>query len=157
MEEWGCFFGFFWIHHFAVSFPFFIAFKIYSYALRVLIRNYACRLAPLCIELEERLLLSIIDFSRNASLRLKSRILRHSSYNGEVLDNDPEQFINVEQDLELKSLEVSKLPNERKDLPIFPSVLPVGAPWQKNFLFAKRQKKIYVELLTLAPLRLTVR
>ncbi|PSS01845.1 Vacuolar protein sorting-associated protein like [Actinidia chinensis var. chinensis] len=39
---------------------------------------------------------------------------------------------------------------------LLPSVVPIGAPWQQIFLLARRQKKIYVELLELAPIKLTL-
>ena len=38
-----------------------------------------------------------------------------------------------------------------------PVVTPIGAPWQKIFLLARRQNKIYVEALSLAPVKMTLR
>lgn len=40
---------------------------------------------------------------------------------------------------------------------LLPSVVPIGAPWQQISLLARTQKKIYVELLDLAPINLTLR
>ncbi|KAF8413988.1 hypothetical protein HHK36_001986 [Tetracentron sinense] len=40
--------------------------------------------------------------------------------------------------------------------PSLPSVVPIGAPWQQVFLLARRQKKIYVEVFDLAPIKLTL-
>ncbi|XP_057532669.1 uncharacterized protein LOC130810577 isoform X2 [Amaranthus tricolor] len=37
-----------------------------------------------------------------------------------------------------------------------PVVTPIGAPWQKIFLLARRQNKIYVEALSLAPVKMTL-
>ncbi|KAK1394709.1 hypothetical protein POM88_013765 [Heracleum sosnowskyi] len=39
---------------------------------------------------------------------------------------------------------------------LLPSVVPIGAPWQQIYLLARTQKKIYVELLDLAPINLTL-
>lgn len=38
-----------------------------------------------------------------------------------------------------------------------PSIVPIGAPWQKIYLLARRKKKIYVELLDLSPIKFTLR
>ncbi|KAJ8450353.1 hypothetical protein Cgig2_004810 [Carnegiea gigantea] len=37
-----------------------------------------------------------------------------------------------------------------------PNMSPIGAPWQKIFLLARRQNKIYVEAFYLAPIKLTL-
>lgn len=45
----------------------------------------------------------------------------------------------------------------QKSSSLLPSVVPIGAPWQHIYLLARTQKKIYVELLDLAPINLTLR
>lgn len=40
---------------------------------------------------------------------------------------------------------------------LLPSVAPIGAPWQQVYRLARQQKKVYVELFDLAPIKLTVR
>lgn len=44
-----------------------------------------------------------------------------------------------------------------KSCPLLPSVVPIGAPWQQIFLLARRQKKVYVEMFDLAPIKFTLR
>ncbi|XP_039143478.1 UTP--glucose-1-phosphate uridylyltransferase 3, chloroplastic-like isoform X2 [Dioscorea cayenensis subsp. rotundata] len=45
---------------------------------------------------------------------------------------------------------------ETKSTISLPSVAPIGAPWQQIYLFARKQKKIYVEFFELAPINLSI-
>ncbi|XP_042498014.1 uncharacterized protein LOC122076662 [Macadamia integrifolia] len=91
------------------------------------------RLAALRLELEEEVVLSLFEFVRTVISRLQNRALPH-------------------QDLSLNSL-VHTTDNEN---PALPSVVPIGAPWQKIYLLARRQKKIYVEIFDVDPIKLTL-
>lgn len=42
-----------------------------------------------------------------------------------------------------------------QDSGILPSVIPIGAPWQQIHLLARKQKKVYIELFELTPVKLT--
>lgn len=44
-----------------------------------------------------------------------------------------------------------------QDSELLPSVVPVGAPWQQIHLLARKQKKVYIELFQLTPVKLTFR
>ncbi|XP_071697656.1 intermembrane lipid transfer protein VPS13 [Rutidosis leptorrhynchoides] len=46
--------------------------------------------------------------------------------------------------------------NQSQGFPLLPSIVPIGAPWQKICLLARKQKKIYVEVLEVAPVTLTL-
>ncbi|KAJ1693233.1 hypothetical protein LUZ63_009931 [Rhynchospora breviuscula] len=108
--------------------------------------------APLCIELEERLVLSLLDFFRTVSSRLHAR----------SLENDSDLHL-LESYRELRSNSFLRKPS--KDLyhveggiknGLLPSVVPIGAPFHQIYLLARRQRKIYVELFELAPIELSL-
>ncbi|KAF6145934.1 hypothetical protein GIB67_007953 [Kingdonia uniflora] len=111
------------------------------------------RLADLCLELEEEVILSLLHLVRVVILRIENRT--------SFVDSAPPP---VAQEYESANLSRSKLysrnaSNSVKGIeksPSMPSVLPIGAPWQKIYLLARRQKKIYVEVLDLAPIKLTL-
>jgi hypothetical protein len=44
-----------------------------------------------------------------------------------------------------------------QDSELLPPVVPVGAPWQQIHLLARKQKKVYIELFQLTPVKLTFR
>jgi len=46
---------------------------------------------------------------------------------------------------------------KHKRIASLPSIVPIGAPWQEIYLLARTQKKIYIEMLELAPIKLTLR
>uniref|UniRef100_A0A803L717 Intermembrane lipid transfer protein VPS13-like C-terminal domain-containing protein n=1 Tax=Chenopodium quinoa TaxID=63459 RepID=A0A803L717_CHEQI len=48
------------------------------------------------------------------------------------------------------------LSDNHTNTPLLPEVVPIGAPWQKIFLLARRQDKIYVEAFSLAPVKMTL-
>ncbi|XP_043712275.1 uncharacterized protein LOC122661037 [Telopea speciosissima] len=91
------------------------------------------RLAALRLELEEEVVLSLFEFVRTVISRLQNRALPHqdSSLNSLVYTTDDGN-------------------------PALPSVVPIGAPWQQIYLLARRQKKIYVEIFDVDPIKLTL-
>ncbi|XP_058105019.1 intermembrane lipid transfer protein VPS13 isoform X6 [Magnolia sinica] len=122
------------------------------------------RLAPLRIELEEQVLLSLLNFVRTVTLRLQSGSLQSEMQTMDGMgavkerlayghDYDPMRKSNSGR---LHSLKVFKFSENNKSSPSLPTVVPIGAPWQQIFLLARRQKKIYVEIFDLAPIKLTV-
>ncbi|XP_077218039.1 vacuolar protein sorting-associated protein, putative (DUF1162) isoform X2 [Tasmannia lanceolata] len=126
------------------------------------------RLAPIRIEFEELVLLSLVDFVRTVNLNLQSRTERRSNSELQTMDSGsrggPEFFPHVWDYESMKnissgqfhSLSVSQFLESHGSFPSLPSVVPIGAPWQQIFLLARRQKKIYVEVFNLAPVKLTV-
>lgn len=115
------------------------------------------RLAPLSIELEEQVLLSLFEYFKAVSSRLLNTSLgrnfelgNHSNSADRNLGNA--HVYNGKNVLKEKTVFATQ---ERSAL--LPFVVPVGAPWQHIFLLARRKKKIYVELFQLAPLKLSLR
>ncbi|KAH7688715.1 Vacuolar protein sorting-associated protein 13 [Dioscorea alata] len=76
-------------------------------------------LAPLCIEFDEQILSSLLEFFRTISSRLLNIIMGNIAC---------QEF----------------------------QIAPIGAPWQHIYLFARKQKKIYVEFFELAPIKLSI-
>ncbi|KAJ4962382.1 hypothetical protein NE237_022321 [Protea cynaroides] len=91
------------------------------------------RLASLRLELEEEVVLTLFEFVRTVISRLQNRALSRP-------------------DLSLNSL-VYTTDNGN---PALPSVVPIGAPWQQIYLLARREKKIYVEIFDVDPIKLTL-
>ncbi|CAL9110355.1 unnamed protein product [Musa acuminata var. zebrina] len=113
-------------------------------------------LAPMCIELEEQILLSLFEYFRAVSSRLENISVgknfglcnRNCSSDGN-LDNA--------QDYNGKNvLTESEFIGTEERCGLLPSVFPVGAPWQQIYLLARRKKKIYVEAFELAPITLSL-
>lgn len=107
----------------------------------------------MCIELEERLVLSLLDLFRAVTSRLLAR----------SLENDSDLHL-LEAYRELRTNSFLRRPS--RDLyhgqggsknRLLPSVVPIGAPFHQIYLLARRQRKIYVELFELAPIELSLR
>ncbi|XP_008812811.3 uncharacterized protein LOC103723626 isoform X2 [Phoenix dactylifera] len=109
-------------------------------------------LAPLCIELEEQVLLSLFEYFRTVSSRLQGRSLQKSfelrtlDYGIDVLIESPVL------DYKCRNSEFVEIP---KKSGLLPSVVPIGAPWQQIYLLA-RSKKMYVEVFELGPIVLSL-
>ncbi|KAJ6837122.1 uncharacterized protein M6B38_121275 [Iris pallida] len=117
------------------------------------------RLAPLCIELEEQVFLSLLDFFRTVSSRLRSRSLQ-KDFEMQNLDYGTgasrQPSINMDHKHGQNNLSmVSRFAEYNKYSQLLPSVIPIGAPWQQIYLSARRQRKIYVEVFELAPISLS--
>lgn len=66
------------------------------------------------------------------------------------------EYLNVRED-RLLSMYVPVFNENNRGSLSLPSVVPIGAPWQQIYLLARRQKKIYVEVFDVAPIKLTLR
>ncbi|KAF8712705.1 hypothetical protein HU200_028469 [Digitaria exilis] len=105
--------------------------------------------APVRLELEERLVLSMVELFRSVSSRINLGHLEKSlefSILGGATDLLREHE-KISKDLSDKPL--------WQDSELLPSVVPVGAPWQQIHLLARKQKKVYIELFQLTPVKLT--
>ncbi|KAJ0968632.1 hypothetical protein J5N97_025549 [Dioscorea zingiberensis] len=117
-------------------------------------------LAPLCIELDEQIVSSLLDFIRTISSRLQSRTIQND-FQLQTLEysmSSIREFLPTVHDYEqgkYSLLGISKFLETKSNLSL-PSVAPVGAPWQHIYLLARRQKKIYIELFELAPIKLSI-
>ncbi|KAH7688698.1 Vacuolar protein sorting-associated protein 13 [Dioscorea alata] len=102
-------------------------------------------LAPLCIEFDEQILSSLLEFFRTISSRLLSQ----------TIQNDFQLHTLEYQNGQYSLSRISKCLETRSTISL-PSVAPIGAPWQHIYLFATKQKKIYVEFFELAPIKLSI-
>ncbi|KAJ1266962.1 hypothetical protein BS78_07G020000 [Paspalum vaginatum] len=114
--------------------------------------SYQCiniSVAPVRLELEERLVLSMIEFFRSASSRIN---LGHLEKSLEL------SILGGATDMLREYEKISKHLTDKplvQDSELLPSVVPVGAPWQQIHLLARKQKKVYIELFQLTPVKLT--
>ncbi|VAI76308.1 unnamed protein product [Triticum turgidum subsp. durum] len=112
--------------------------------------------APFCLELEERLVLSMIDFVRSVSSRVHFGVLE-KSVDSSILCGATDNFgeyAKISKNLSDKP-QSSYTVDTDQDNGLLPSVIPIGAPWQQIHLLARKQKKVYIELFELTPVKLT--
>ncbi|XP_050382411.1 uncharacterized protein LOC126799284 isoform X2 [Argentina anserina] len=113
------------------------------------------RVADVCLELEQELILSLFGFIRSVSSRFQSRVLPlsdpflHPS-------NDAGSMDLYATDNQLHLMYVPLFNEHHKQRLSLPSIVPIGAPWQQIYLLARRQKKIYVEMFELCPIKVTL-
>ncbi|MCL7024846.1 hypothetical protein MKW94_022445 [Papaver nudicaule] len=117
------------------------------------------RLAPLHLELEEEVLLGLFDFVRTVTSKLQRKILpglcSTSSY-GAHLDKEVSSALDFDySNSQSYSVNVSNFMENSSCSSPLPSVVPIGAPWQKISLLARRHTKIYVEAFDLSPIKVT--
>ncbi|KAM3191147.1 hypothetical protein ACQJBY_068843 [Aegilops geniculata] len=112
--------------------------------------------APFCLELEERLVLSMIDFFRSVSSRVHFGLLE-KSVDSSILCGATDifgEYARISKNLSDKP-QSSYTVDTDQDNGLLPSVIPIGAPWQQIHLLARKQKKVYIELFELTPVKLT--
>ncbi|XP_020578400.1 uncharacterized protein LOC110023361 isoform X2 [Phalaenopsis equestris] len=116
------------------------------------------RLASLSIELEEQILLCLFDFFRTVNSRMQrtslknfeQRILgccidaKHKNAQGHIYSCGHNDILRTTAVIETDANS------------LLPAVVPMGAPWQQIHSLVRRQKKVYVESLELAPIKLSL-
>lgn len=127
----------------------------------------ACRVAEFRLELEQELILSLFEFFKNLSSRFHSGFIPLSDpLMGPLIYNagSIESLANVQTSDCLKArgnkfdFAIVPVLNEKHHHSLsLPSAIPIGAPWQKMHLLARRQRKLYVEVFDLGPIKLTLR
>lgn len=123
---------------------------------------YACRMADFRLEIEQEVILSLFEFFTNVSLGLQYGIMPSSDdYDGVSL-MDSSSLVQTNDNFRLSAHRcpprIAPMFNGKsKGITPLPSIVPIGAPWQQIYLLARTQKKIYVEMLELAPIKLTLR
>ncbi|CAI9097127.1 OLC1v1033463C2 [Oldenlandia corymbosa var. corymbosa] len=106
------------------------------------------RVTDFHLELEQELILSLFKFFRMTSSRLHTRVLKQVDFSVHYPSvSDPEN---------VKGAQFSGLYNERSSS-VLPPIVPIGAPWQQIYLLARKQNKTYIELLDIAPIKMTLR
>lgn len=127
---------------------------------------FSCRVADCHLELDQDVILSLFDFIKTLSSRLQSRVLQHSNSTDHPL-SDCVSIMNTSNSIDWAPMKSNVNECYSVNIPVFqentsrtsllPLIVPIGAPWQQIHLLAKKQKKIYVELFDVAPIKLTLR
>ncbi|KAL2927751.1 putative vacuolar protein sorting-associated protein 13A [Bienertia sinuspersici] len=123
------------------------------------------RIGDLCLELDLELLLKLLEFFK--AIRLLNSNAPTSVYESDdvcKLGIGDRSFsfapLNSEHLQSNGDHQLPKTENFSSDCnsitPSLPEVIPIGAPWQKIFLLARRQNKMYVEAFSLAPVKMTL-
>ncbi|KAL3354105.1 hypothetical protein AABB24_018653 [Solanum stoloniferum] len=123
------------------------------------------RVADCHLELDQDVILSLFDFIKTLSSRLQSRVLQYSN----ATDHPPFDGVSIMNTSntidwapkksnvnEYYSVNIPVFQESSNRTSLLPSIVPIGAPWQQIHLLAKKQKKIYVELFDVAPIKLTL-
>lgn len=127
----------------------------------------ACRVADFHLDLEQEVILSLSDFIKTVSSGFQGSVFPHTDSTLQPLFSDfgfvkvsstsqAHEFVKTNGG-QIYSVNVPMFIEANKSSELLPSVVPIGAPWQKNYLLARKNKKIYVELFDLAPVKLTLR
>lgn len=112
-----------------------------------------CRMADLYLEIEQEIVLRLFEFCKTVSSRLQSRVYQHTGSTQNLLF--PELEITGETSRNAPYSAILVEDQKRKFL--LPNIVPIGAPWQQIHLSARNQKKVYVELFDMGPIKLTLR
>ncbi|KAM3684567.1 hypothetical protein ACJW31_11G053600 [Castanea mollissima] len=125
------------------------------------------RVADFRLELEQEVTLSLFEFFKNVYSRFQFRTMplsdpllhSHISDMGVVMEPTGQvqtcEYLNGREDL-IPSVNVPVFHEKNGGSLSLPSVVPIGAPWQRIYLLARRQQKIYVEVFDVAPIKLTL-
>ncbi|KAI8535314.1 hypothetical protein RHMOL_Rhmol10G0164400 [Rhododendron molle] len=123
------------------------------------------RLADFHLELEQEVILGLFDFFRTVSSRSRVGLLTFGHSTSHPVTSDL-GFINESPSCTEAHVQPKGVPSNPTNgtqtlqncisCPLLPSVVPIGAPWQQIFLLARRQKKVYVEMFDVAPIKLTL-
>ncbi|KAM3303588.1 putative protein isoform X1 [Capsicum chacoense] len=127
--------------------------------------HISLRVADCHLELDQDVILSLFDFIKTLSSRLQSRVLQHSNSTDHPL-SDCVSMMNTSNSIDWAPMKSNVNECYSVNIPVFqentsrtsllPLIVPIGAPWQQIHLLAKKQKKIYVELFDVAPIKLTL-
>nr|XP_043636090.1 uncharacterized protein LOC122607220 [Erigeron canadensis] len=124
--------------------------------------HISLRMTDFHLELEQDVILGLLDFFKRVSTRFHSKAMPHMDSVLHPLSS------NFSVNMKTKVSETHQTDKADRDSmfldskgrsqigPLLPSVVPIGAPWQKIYLLARKQKKIYVEVIEVAPITLTL-
>ncbi|GJS83807.1 putative vacuolar protein sorting-associated protein [Tanacetum coccineum] len=124
--------------------------------------NINLRMTDFHLELEQDVILSLFDFFKRVSSRFHSRATPHLDSVLHPLSSNFSVNITSKVSDVYQTGKTNGNPmfvdrhSQSQSLPLLPSIVPIGAPWQKIYLLARKQKKIYVEVLEVAPVTLTL-
>lgn len=116
--------------------------------------NNDCRVTDFHLELEQDLVLSLLRYFKTMQMRFQTRVLQQVDSTLYPSFSDP--GIVKDTNAQIQAFVTTSYQEEWRSSSL-PPVIPIGAPWQQIHLLARKQKKIYVELLDLAPIKMTLR
>uniref|UniRef100_A0A7N0U003 Vacuolar protein sorting-associated protein 13 VPS13 adaptor binding domain-containing protein n=1 Tax=Kalanchoe fedtschenkoi TaxID=63787 RepID=A0A7N0U003_KALFE len=134
----------------------------------VSVQRVNLRIADFHLEIDEEVLLRLFCWCRMIYSRVQNQIIYDSSHSSVNHDADLQSNLfthiethrNLESRMKEEQSVTSYIPilaeSWSKSSPSFLSVTPIGAPWQKLYLLAAKQKKVYVELFEVTPVNLTL-
>ncbi|KAK7300278.1 hypothetical protein RJT34_11120 [Clitoria ternatea] len=119
------------------------------------------RIEDFHLEIEQEVILSLFEFFTDVSSGLQYGIIPSSDHYDGVSLKNTSPSVQASENFRLTShqcpLQMAPMSNGKsKRIMSLPSIIPIGAPWQEIYLLARTQKKIYIEMLELAPIKLTL-
>eukprot|EP01018_Ginkgo_biloba_P017830 Gb_28330 [translate_table: standard] len=126
------------------------------------------RLAPIRLEFEEQMVSRLVDFVKSITWRFSRGRIQAQNFDLWPLNFDMDhvrdyfadhrnyEFVKNPYSSHLHFFKITKTMDSYKSLPSPSAVRPIGAPWQKIFLLARRRRKLYIEIFYIAPIKLTV-
>ncbi|XP_042063836.1 uncharacterized protein LOC121807630 isoform X2 [Salvia splendens] len=110
------------------------------------------RMADLYLEIEQEIVLRLFEFCKTVSSRLQSRVYQHTGSTQNLLFPELEITGETSRNAPYSAI----LVEDQKTKFLLPNIVPIGAPWQQIHLSARNQKKVYVELFDMGPIKLTL-
>ncbi|XP_056171449.1 uncharacterized protein LOC115688889 isoform X4 [Syzygium oleosum] len=110
------------------------------------------RAAEFHLELEQEVVLGLSEFVKSVYLRFQNGVMPFSDPTLLPLLHDNPLVGNSHSHIPISSVQNK---NQRISV-LFPSVIPVGAPWQQIYQLARRQRKIYVEMFDVGAIKFTL-
>lgn len=110
-------------------------------------------MAEFHLELEQEVVLGLSEFVKSVYLRFQNGVMPFSDPTLLPLLHDTLLFGNSHSHIPISN---DQDRNQRISV-LFPSVIPVGAPWQQIYQLARRQRKIYVEMFDVGAIKFTLR
>ncbi|XP_048139080.1 uncharacterized protein LOC115752507 isoform X2 [Rhodamnia argentea] len=110
------------------------------------------RVAEFHLELEQEVVLGLSEFVKSVYLRYQNGVMPFSDPTLLPLLHDTPLLGNSHSHIPISN---DQNRNQRISV-LFPSVIPVGAPWQQIYKLARRQRKIYVEMFDVGAIKFTL-
>lgn len=104
-------------------------------------------MAEFQLEVEQEVLLGLYNFFKAGYVRLQDAM--QPSFDPTSPTLFQEKDLTRDSELHFSSGKKCNVP--------FPTVTPIGAPWQKIYHLARRERKIFVEVLDVGPVKFTLR
>ncbi|XP_022960657.1 uncharacterized protein LOC111461381 isoform X1 [Cucurbita moschata] len=125
-------------------------------SLLVSFEHICLRISDFRLEIEQQVMLSLFEFFKNVSSNLKGEVSQFSDAIMHPPAKDPAHDYFSPRTEPPHFSEYPVFDGLVRGSTLLPSVAPIGAPWQQVYRLARQQKKVYVELFDLAPIKLTV-